>query len=50
VKDRFAGCNQVVSDDPSMTPPPQSLRAHEGGWHLMPEIKQPPEGHSKIVA
>jgi hypothetical protein len=40
MKNRLAGCNQVVGDDPSMASPPYGFRAHDSAAPRMPQVAQ----------
>src|SRR3546814_13222390 len=40
---------QVVGDDPSMTAPPDGLRAHQGQAAVTAEFHQPAERFAKLV-
>src|SRR4029078_9588533 len=50
MKYRFSTCQQVVSNNSAMPAQPNSLRAHDSGRHLVPEINQLSECQSKILA
>src|SRR5665213_2898493 len=50
VKHLFATCQQVIGNDPAMTPPPYRLRTHNGAVTHAAELTQPGQARLKAGA
>jgi hypothetical protein len=50
VKHALAGRDEVVGDDPSVTAPPNSFRAHDSAAPRVPELAQMQEPITKMIA
>src|SRR5665213_3009273 len=50
VKDLFTSCQQVIGNDPAMTPPPNCLRTHHDAVTHAAELTQPGQARLKAGA